>query len=281
MNTSGYQLIDSGDQLKLERFGAFVLTRPASQAVWPRRNLATWHKVDASFERNSSGSGNWRIESTLPPCWSMQYFNFTFTLRPNEHGNVGIFPEQEPCWSWIIATVKAVAPPIKSFDVLNLFGYTGGSTLAALAAGANVVHVDASRTSVQAARENVAASGLGDRSVRWIVEDAGKFVERELRRARRYHGIVLDPPSYGRGTNGEIWQIERDLVPLLANCQRLLHEDARFLLLTSHTPGFTPLVLANLLEAPSGVAADCGEMLLRDTRERALPSGAFARWRRT
>lgn len=273
----GYQLIDSGSQMKLERFGPFVLARPSAQAVWGVSDRDVWQEADATFTRESSGTGVWESHRPVPMEWDMQACGLTWRLRRNDFGHVGIFPEQESCWRWIRGQVEA--GPTDS-EVLNLFGYTGGSTLSAAAAGARVVHLDASKTSVNAARDNAALSGLADRPIRWIVEDAVRFVDRELRRDRRYFGIVLDPPSYGRGARGETWKIEDDMRPFLEKCCRLLQAGPAFVLLSSHSPGFTPLALANLLEEFLDGPVESGEMIVQEPSGRPLPAGAFARWRR-
>ncbi|MEE8142282.1 MAG: class I SAM-dependent methyltransferase [Planctomycetota bacterium] len=274
MAENGYQLLDSGDQRKLERFGAYLLERPSAQAVWERRDPKAWQSAAARFVRDSSGSGRWQGQP-LPEQWLMQHAGLRWNLRPNDFGHLGIFPEQEESWRWSAERIRGAVGDV---EVLNLFGYTGGSTLSAAAAGARVCHLDASKTSVRSARENAALSELEDRPVRWIVDDVLRFVQRETRRERRYHGIILDPPTYGRGARGETWQIEEDLRPLLEQCVGLLHDSPLFLILSSHSPGFTPLVLANLLApCPSG-SVECGEMVIRDRWGRPLPSGAYARW---
>lgn len=280
---SGYELLDSGGQRKLERFGAHRLVRPAAQAVWAPKTQAAWQQPDATFVRDATGNGTWHLHGALPSTWSMDFGGLRWELARNDFGHVGIFPEQEPCWRWIRAQVRAAPTPP---EVLNLFAYTGGSTLAAAAAGAHVVHVDASKTSVRSARTNAERSGLAERPVRWIVDDVQRFVERELRRARRYQGIVLDPPTFGRGSRGELWRIDEHLPPLLALLGELLEGPRCFCLLTCHSPGFTPLVLANLLEPLARGPLEHGEMTLIEagvetgveTGGRALPSGAFARW---
>ena len=202
----GYQLIDSGDQQKLERFGDHVLARPSSGAVWRRATPKVWAQVDATFLRDTSGTGTWNGD--LPETWTLEHGGITWQLRPNSFGNLGIFPEQESCWGWLEEQIGSLGGAAGDIEVLNLFGYTGGSTLCCARAGARLCHVDASKTSTRQARENATASGLDGRPIRWIVEDAMRFVEREVRRERRYHGLILDPPSYGRGTRGETWKID-------------------------------------------------------------------------
>ncbi|MEM7168192.1 MAG: class I SAM-dependent methyltransferase [Planctomycetota bacterium] len=281
-NENGYQLVDSGQQQKLERFGPYTLVRPSAQSVWPRHSDRGWDEADASFVRDATGNGEWHFRTSVPQHWTMDYAGVTWGLQRNDFGHVGIFPEQEPSWRWIreqvarCATAGAAAP-----DVLNLFGYTGGSTLCAAAAGAQVVHLDASKVSVRNASENARLSGLAERPVRWIVDDAVRFVDRELRRQRCYHGIVLDPPTYGRGTRGEIWKVEDDVLPLMEKCAALLQDRGKFLLLSSHSPGFTPFVLENLARVlPTGTITS-GEMVMTDVAGRPLPSGAYARWERS
>ncbi len=273
----GYELLDSGNQQKLERFGDYTLVRPSAAAVWAPHDLALWQRVDATFHRSSRGTGRWEEHRSLPRTWSMSYAGLRWQIRPNEHGNVGIFAEQSASWGFI----REQASMRPGLEVINLFGYTGGSTLAAAQAGAKVCHVDASKTSVQAARDNAELSGLAEAPVRWITDDAVKFVEREVRRGRRYHGIILDPPTYGRGTQREVWQIESDLPVLLKVLRRLLASDAQFFLLTSHSPGFTPLALSNLIEPPADSIVASGEMVCLDRQQRPLPSGAFAQWSRS
>ncbi len=282
---TGYALIDSGDQHKLERFGDVTLVRPSSQALWHKKDPGRWRKAHATFERDRGGTGTWVEHQPLSVSWRMQFANVTWNLRPNDHGNLGIFPEQASSWEWIeevlaarqeSADSQAEEPP----EILNLFAYTGGSTFAAARAGARVVHLDASKTSVEVARENAECSGLDKKPIRWITEDAVKFVRREAKRGRRYHGIVLDPPTYGRGTDAEVWKIEEGIGELLDLCRSLLADDASFLLFSSHSPGFTPIALENQLVAPRDSKVESGEMTLTAPDGRRLPSGAYARWSR-
>lgn len=287
MAANGYELIDAGGQEKLERFGDRWVRRPSAAAVWERRLPQEWKKAEATFQRDRGGVGKWsHRRGNRVTNWSIHHEGFNWNLHANEHGNVGIFAEQAPCWGWVQNVIERASrqrpsPP----EVLNLFGYTGGSTLAAAKAGASVVHVDASKTSVQNARDNAKSSELEDRPIRWIVEDAVKFVDREIRRGRRYQGIILDPPSYGRGTGGEVWTIETDMLPLLQKCSQLIADDPCLFLLTSHSPGFTPMALRNLLPFGEHSIRDFtlseGEMVVEDRGGRPLPSGAYARWERS
>ena len=272
---TGYELLDSGNQMKLERFGEFVCARPAAQAVWGQGQPKLWKDADATFDRESSGRGQWRFRRRSQDEWQMSFAGLEWGLRRNDFGHVGIFPEQEDSWGWIR---QKVAERGEEAEVLNLFAYTGGSTLAAASAGGRVVHLDASKSSVRYARENAMLSGLADAPIRWIVEDAVKFVEREQRRGRCYDGIVLDPPSYGRGAKGEKWKIEDLMLPFLRSCQSILKPKGAFMLLSSHSPGFTPLVLANLLESCGAGSITHGEMVMREAGGRELPNGAYARW---
>ena len=213
----------------------------------------------------------------------MVHQEMRWEIRPNHFGNVGIFPEQAHCWQLIAEEIDADSVESDSFEVLNLFGYTGGSTLSAARAGAKVVHLDASKTSVSQARGNAELSGLAEAPVRWITEDAVRFVEREIRRQRCYHGLVLDPPTFGRGTRGETWKIDEHIGQLLELCAQILAPEPRLFLLTSHSPGYTPLVLENLLEPwlPDTGKMVSGEMVISELGSgRPLPSGAYACWRR-
>ncbi|MEK7850263.1 MAG: class I SAM-dependent methyltransferase [Deltaproteobacteria bacterium] len=275
----GYELLDSGRESKLERVGDYILMRPSPQAVWsPSLPEAKWQKADAIYIRSSTGGGEWEFRRRLPERWEIEHSGFKFIIKPTGFGHLGLFPEQGNNWSWIEEKIGSAGRPV---SVLNLFAYTGGSTLAAARAGASVCHLDASKGVVDWARENAALSGLGDRPIRWIVDDVEKFVKKEINRSRRYDAIILDPPSFGRGAKGEVWTIEEGLLRLLTGCRELLSDDPRFILLSCHSPGFTPLVLQNLLaEMMKGYigALSCGEMTILEATGRLLPSGAYARW---
>lgn len=282
-NTSDYALLDSGNGRKLERFGAYVLARPCAQAVWtPKLDAAVWEAANASFDRESGN--RWHSREKLPDEWNVTVDGLRFRLSSTDFGHLGIFPEQRDNWRWIgerVAAARAASggEPVR---VLNLFAYSGGSTLAAARAGAGVCHLDASAGMVEWARANAALNALQDTPIRWIVDDAHKFLAREIRRGRRYEGIILDPPSFGRGAKGEVYKIERDLPRTLDLCRQLLSEKPCFMLLTAHTPGITPIVLENLLaerfeDVPGNITS--GEMLLTgETGVRPLPSGCMARW---
>lgn len=276
----GYELLDSGDQTKLERFGEYVLSRPAPQAIWSRRLPSrVWTEADATFTRSPSGGGSWHRRRPLPQSWVLELGGLSLKIKPTDFGHLGVFPEQRPNWDWIARVIGKAPGPV---SVLNLFAYTGGSTLVAAAAGATVCHLDSSRGVVAWARENAALSDLAGRPVRWIVDDVTKFIRREGRRGRCYDAIILDPPSFGRGPKGEVWKIEHELPGLLHACRALLGDQPLFVLLSCHSPGFTPLVLRNLLAemmAGAGGWLDAAEMALAESDgERSLPSGSFSRW---
>lgn len=276
----GYELIDSGNQRKLERFGSVVLSRPCSQAAWrPRLDAATWAGADAEFDREEGN--RWKGRSPLPKEWILHMAGFQLRLSGTDFGHLGVFPEQQALWRWIGDTLRAAHRPT-ALRVLNLFAYSGGATLAAAQADAEVCHLDASRGMVDWARANAELNGLSGRPIRWIVDDVHKFLNREIRRNRPYDAILLDPPSFGRGREGELYKIEQDLPETLDLCGRLLSDTPLFLLLSAHTPGFTPVALANLLQQalPDQTRGfEQGEMLLTG-RPGVLPvpSGAFGRW---
>ena len=270
------ELLDSGYGRKLERFGDYVLARPCSQAVWkPRLPRSAWERADASFDREDGQQ--WHNRSVLPDYWDVQVEGQLFRLSDTDFGHLGIFPEQRAQWHWIRERVSTRT----QCNVLNLFAYSGGSTIAAALAGASVCHLDASKGMVDWAHENARINGLADHPIRWIPEDAHKFLCREQRRGHRYDGIVLDPPTFGRGKDGEMYKIERDLPETLRLCRELLTDRPLFLLLSAHTPGFSPVVLGNLLgQALDGLhpRIESGEMLLTGGPDvLPLPSGAFAR----
>lgn len=275
-----YTLIDSGDFQKLEQVGPFRIVRPSPQAVWKIGQPKIWEKHDARFNRFSGGDGKWNIlQPKIKTPWVIEYGGLKLQIEITDFGHLGLFPEQAPNWQRIRDICsESIAAGISDFHVLNLFAYTGGSSLAAAQGGASVVHVDASKTSVQWARNNAEVNGLADKPIRWIVDDVQKFVARELRRERRYHGIILDPPSFGRGAKGETWKIEEHLTELLASLKELLAPDFKFILLSSHSNGYTPLAMQNLLRELAGTHKGryiAEEMIVREAgTDRALPSGA-------
>jgi 23S rRNA (cytosine1962-C5)-methyltransferase len=278
-----YALLDSGDGRKLERFARYVLARPCAQAVWkPALPAAAWARADAAFDR--ADGNQWHNRGALPGEWPVRVAGMAFRLSGTDFGHLGIFPEQRGQWTWIRETVAAACAarggPVR---VLNLFAYSGGSTLAAALGGAEVCHLDASKGMVQWARDNARLNGLEGHPVRWIAEDAHKFLCRETRRERRYDAVILDPPTFGRGQSNELYKIEKDLPETLGLCRSLLSDAPLFVLLSAHTPGYTPVVLRNVLgQAADGLggALSCGELLLTGA-DGVLPTpcGAYARWK--
>ncbi len=239
-----YEVIDCTDGEKLERWGRYLLVRPDPQVIWttPKKHPG-WRRMDGHYHRSAKGGGEWEFFG-LPEQWSISYGKLTFNLKPFSFKHTGLFPEQAVNWEWFSRLIRESGRPVK---VLNLFAYTGGATLAAAAAGASVTHVDASKGMVGWAKENAVSSGLGDAPIRWIVDDCVKFVEREIRRGNHYDGIIMDPPSYGRGPKGEIWKIETSVYPLIQLCSRLMSEQPLFFLINSSTTGLQPAVLNYML----------------------------------
>lgn len=239
-----YEVIDTSDGEKLERWGKYLLVRPDPQVIWntPKKN-AGWKKMNAHYHRSSQGGGEWEFFD-LPEQWSISYKSLTFHLKPFSFKHTGLFPEQAANWDWFSDKIKHAGREIK---VLNLFAYTGGATLAAAAAGAKVTHVDSSKGMVNWAKENAKASGLEDAPIRWLIDDCVKFVEREIRRGNHYDGIIMDPPSYGKGPKGEIWKMETSIYPFLELCTQLLSDDPLFFLISSYTTGLQPAVLSYMM----------------------------------
>ena len=276
----GYELLDSGGGRKLERFGRYVLARPCSQAMWrPSLPEAEWNRADASFDREDGN--RWHGRANLPKEWTIETEGMRLRLGGTDFGHLGVFPEQRAQWSWIRRTVSAAMRQPASGGrrplLLNLFAYSGGSTLAAALGGAEVCHLDASRGMVDWARENARLNGLEGHPIRWIVDDAHKFMRREVRRGRRYDAVVLDPPTFGRGAGGEMYKIERDLGETLGLVKELLSERPLFVLFSSHTPGLSRVVAENLLsQAFPSARVESGEMLL-EGRGMKCPSGVYCR----
>ena len=271
MSREDYELLDSGDGRKLERFGRYVLARPCSQAMWrPSLGPAEWSRADASFDRDDGN--RWHGRANLPKEWQIETVGVKFRLGGTDFGHLGIFPEQRAQWKWIRERVTG-----NGERVLNLFAYSGGSTMAAALGGAEVCHLDASKGMVEWARANARLNGLADAPIRWIVDDAHKFMKREIRRGRRYDAVVLDPPTFGRGAGGEMYKIERDLKETLSLVKDLLSERPLFVLFSSHTPGLSPVVAENILgQLFPEAALESGEMLLEGGGLKC-PSGIFCR----
>lgn len=277
-----YEVIDTSGGEKLERWGKYLLVRPDPQVIWNKEQTNRgWRRPNAHYHRSKKGGGEWEFID-LPKQWSIQYRNLTFQLKPFSFKHTGLFPEQAVNWDWFSEKIRHAGRPVK---VLNLFAYTGAATLAAAAAGASVTHVDASKGMVTWARENAKSSGLEDAPIRWIVDDCMKFVEREIRRGNHYDGIIMDPPSYGRGPKGEIWKIEDAVYPLVCECAKLLSDDPLFFLINSYTTGLAPAVLTYMLgltvqnKFGGSVAADEIGLPVTETGL-VLPCGASGRWER-
>ena len=275
-----YELIDCSRGEKLERWGRQVLVRPDPQAIWntPRTHPG-WKRPDGRYARSSSGGGAWE-KKDLPERWTVQYRDLTFHIKPMNFKHTGLFPEQAANWDWARAQIQNAGRPV---SVLNLFAYTGGATVACAAAGASVCHVDAAKGMVSWARENARSSGLEEAPIRWIVDDCTKFVEREIRRGRRYDAVIMDPPSYGRGPTGEVWRLEDNLYPFVELVSRVLSERPVFVLLNSYTTGLAPSVLTyimeTLLSSRFGGHTESQELGLPVTQSGLiLPCGATGRW---
>ena len=275
-----YELIDCSRGEKLERWGRQVLVRPDPQAIWntPRTHPG-WKRPDGRYARSSSGGGAWE-KKDLPERWTVQYRDLTFHIKPMNFKHTGLFPEQAANWDWAREQIRRAGRPV---NVLNLFAYTGGATVACAAAGASVCHVDAAKGMVSWARENARSSGLEEAPIRWIVDDCTKFVEREIRRCRRYDAVIMDPPSYGRGPTGEVWRLEDNLYPFVELVSRVLSERPVFVLLNSYTTGLAPSVLTyimeTLLSSRFGGHTESQELGLPVTQSGLiLPCGATGRW---
>lgn len=282
-NWKDYEVIDTSNGEKLERFGDYLLVRPDPQVIWKtERTDNGWRKANAIYHRSEKGGGEWEFRD-LPSEWTISYRDLTFRLKPFSFKHTGIFPEQAVNWDWCAEKILQRRNEGKEVRVLNLFAYTGGATLSALSAGASVTHVDASKGMVQWAKENAECSGLSDRPVRWLVDDCKKFVEKEIRRGKKYEAVIMDPPSYGRGPNGEIWKIEDCIHELTHLCAQLLSDDPLFFLINSYTTGLQPGVLTYLLELEvkpkfgGHVFSDEIGLPIRDGN-RVLPAGASGRW---
>ena len=278
-----YEVIDCSEGEKLERWGNYTLVRPDPQVIWSTpKTEKGWKHRNGHYHRSAKGGGEWEFFD-LPQQWSIQYRELTFQLKPFSFKHTGLFPEQAANWDWFGAKIREAGRPVK---VLNLFAYTGGATLAAAAAGASVTHVDASKGMVGWAKENARSSGLESAPIRWIVDDCVKFVEREIRRGNHYDGIIMDPPSYGRGPKGEIWKIEESIHPLVKLCAQLLSDDPLFYLINSYTTGLAPAVLTYMLSIEVGKKhggfVRSEEVGLPVTRTGlVLPCGASGRWSST
>ena len=275
-----YEILDMASGEKLERWGNIKLIRPDPQIIWKSKSFPDkWKNVDAKYNRSSTGGGAWDYKKRLPESWQVKYKNLTFNIKPMGFKHTGLFPEQAANWDYMIDKIKNAK---REINVLNLFAYTGGATVACLSAGAKVCHVDSSKGMTSWAKENVASSGLREKPVRFIVDDVIKFVNREIRRGNKYDAIIMDPPSYGRGKNGEVWQFENNIEQLVELCTKVLSDKPLFFLINSYTTGISSKVLANILELNmkkfDGKITN-GEIGLPMTDSKlVLPCGIFARW---
>ena len=274
-----YEILDMASGEKLERWGNIYLVRPDPQIIWKEKSFPKkWNEANAIYNRSSSGGGGWQYKKRLPDAWQIKYKNLTFNIKPMGFKHTGLFPEQAVNWDWMISKIKSEKREIK---VLNLFAYTGGATVSCLSAGASVCHVDSSKGMVAWAKENVTSSGFADRPVRFIIDDVTKFVQREIRRGNKYDAIVMDPPSYGRGKNGEVWQFENNIADLVELCSEVLSDDPLFFLINSYTTGISAKVLENILDLKikhKGKLSS-GEIGLPMTNSKlVLPCGIYGRW---
>ncbi len=275
-----YEVLDTGDGEKLERWKDVILRRPDPQTIWPKADPALWSRADAVYHRSERGGGQWEFRRRLPERWTVGHGGLEFYVRPTGFKHTGLFPEQGANWIWMADLIRRSGR--RDLRVLNLFGYTGGATLACARAGAHVTHVDAAKGMVSWAKENRELSGLPETSFRWIVEDAMRFVQREIRRGNSYDGILMDPPSYGRGPSGEVWKLENELFSLVDTSAQALSGEPLFFLINSYTTGFQASVLDNMLgkcvRSRFGGRTDCGELCLPVTSGGVLPCGASGRW---
>ena len=278
-NWKDYEILDMANGEKLERWGNVVLIRPDPQIIWKNKSFPEkWNKANARYNRSSSGGGAWKYNSKMPENWQIKYKDLVFNIKPMGFKHTGLFPEQAVNWDWMISKIQNAKREIK---VLNLFAYTGGATVACSYAGASVCHVDSSKGMTTWAKENVVSSGLKDRPVRFIVDDVVKFVNREIRRGNKYDGIIMDPPSYGRGTNGEVWKFEDNISDLVELCSKVLSDKPLFFLINSYTTGISSTVLENILRL--NIKKDGkfshGEIGLPMTNSKLiLPCGIYGKW---
>ncbi len=305
-SSTDYSLLDSGEGEKLERFGKFVLSRPDPQALWSKKlSSEEWKKADGNFVHQEVG-GKWSLKENLPKKWDISFGGLKFWIKPTAFKHTGVFPEQEPNWAWMETKIKngRMEDGKRDIETLNLFGYTGGATMACAKAGAKVVHIDSSKSAVTWARENAELSGLKDAPIRWIIEDARLFVEREIKRARKYDAIIMDPPAFGHGANDELWKIEEHFLALVENCKKLLSDKPIFFLINGYSAGYSAVAYENMLidvKGKFGGEIEIGELTIEEallrssqaqsfegqeagSREkggaqvRLLPAGIFARW---
>ncbi len=289
-NWNDYEILDMANGEKLERWKNIILVRPDPQIIWKEKQFPEkWKNVNAKYNRSSTGGGYWEYNKKLPESWQIKYKNLTFNIKPMGFKHTGVFPEQAVNWDWMMNKISNISKDEhREVKVLNLFAYTGGATVACLAAGASVCHVDSSKGMVSWAKENVESSGLKDRHVRYIVDDVIKFVNREIRRGNKYDAIIMDPPSYGRGANGEVWKFEENLPELIELCMKVLSDKPVFFLINSYTTGISSMVLENILrinmkkkfEKNGNIGIfENGEIGLPMTNSSLiLPCGIYSKW---
>lgn len=275
-----YRILDTGDGMKLESWAGILLARPDPQVLWPKSKPQLWQKADAVYRRSNRGGGSWEFLKKLPERWQISYGDLRFYVRPTGFKHTGLFPEQSANWQFMMDVLEAANRPAQ---ILNLFAYTGGASLACASKGAKVTHVDAAKSMNQWAKENAQLSGLGEAPIRYIADDCLKFVERELRRGRQYDGIIMDPPSYGRGANGQVWKVEENLFHLVEQAVKLLSDRPLFFLVNSYTTGLSSVVTANMLhlclEKKRGGRIQAGDLALPVEQSGVfLPCGTTARW---
>ena len=276
-----YEILDMANGEKLERWNNIVLVRPDPQIIWKNKTFPEkWNKANAVYKRSNKGGGGWNYKTKLPESWQIKYKDLTFNIKPMGFKHTGLFPEQAVNWDWMMEKIRNSKKEIK---VLNLFAYTGGATVACAAAGAAVCHVDSSKGMVTWAKENIASSGLTEKPVRYIIDDVVKFVNREIRRGNKYDAIIMDPPSYGRGANGEVWQFENNIYDLVELCTKVLSDEPLFFLINSYTTGISSKVLENILNLTvnkehSGKVTSGEIGLPMENSKLVLPCGIYGRW---
>ncbi len=286
-SSADYELLDSGEGEKLERFGSNILSRPDPQALWPRLlPESEWKKAAAYFTRDSD-KAEWNFRNKIEGKWQIDFSGLKFFIKPTPFKHVGLFPEQSANWEWAKNAIGARRTEDggreeQDIKILNLFAYTGGATLACAKAGASVTHIDSSKAAVAWASENAELSGLKDKPIRWIVEDARTFVEREIKRGNKYDGIIMDPPAFGHGPDSEVWKIEENFLALLEDCKKLLTDKPLFFLINGYSAGYSALAYGNNLKSLSekyGGSIEVGELAIKESKsDRLLPAGIFARW---
>ncbi len=290
-NWKDYKILDMADGQKLERWGDVILSRPDPQIIWKEKSFPKkWNDINAVYHRSKTGGGSWKFYKKMPKQWQVKYKDLTFNIKPMGFKHTGLFPEQAVNWDWMMEKIRDTNKMEKNgknnknqIKVLNLFAYTGGATVACLAAGAFVCHVDSSKGMTTWAKENVMSSGLGDKPVRFIVDDVVKFVNREIRRGNHYDAIIMDPPSYGRGAKGEVWQFEDNIYDLVNLCTQVLSDKPLFFLINSYTTGISSKVLEDILYLTVGkkykgevISGEIG--LPMENSELVLPCGIYGRW---